>query len=217
MGQKFHNTYEQSKCEAEELVRSYRDRLPISIFRPSVIAGHSKTGVTTTFSKVLYWPVRAFASGLVLCIPGDRDAAFDLVPVDFVSEALVRILEREDPTGRCYHLAAGRTLTLERGVQIAADLFRVRRIPPFVRPRLFYAVVRPIFYLVLWGALRETLLTSRVIVPYLASSLRFDTSNTRAALEGSGLELPDPESYFRTLLQYLLDTDFGGRLRRRAS
>ena len=209
-GQRFTNTYEQSKLEAEKLVRSYMDRLPISVFRPSIIAGHSKTGATTSF-KMLYWPLKVFARRLIVCIPGDPKACFDIVPVDFVADSLLHILEREDSVGGCYHLAAGNAITLGRAVEMAAEMFELKKIPPYVSPRFFSAILKPFLYLTLRGRFREVLLTSKVFIPYLSRKLVFDNTNTVKALDDTGLALPDPEGYLRTVFQYVKDTDFGRR------
>ena len=210
VGQSFTNTYEQSKCEAEKLVGSYQDRLPIRIFRPSIVAGHSSSGETSSF-KVLYWPLKAFARRLVLCIPGDPESCYDIVPVDFVAEALLHIAERQDSSGGCYHLTSGRTFTLQRAVDLAAEFFEVRRIPPFVSPRRFYAFIRPILFVTLIGPARRVLTTGDLYIPYLSKKLVFDNQNTMAALEGSGLKVPDVESYLKTVYHYAKETDFGKR------
>lgn len=209
VGQSFGNTYEQSKFQAEKLVCSYTDRLPVSVFRPTIIAGNSRSGATTDF-KALYWPLKAFASRRVVCIPGDPAACYDIVPVDFVAEALLHILERDDCVGRAYHLAAGQSLTLRRAVELAADYFDVRWIPPFISPAFFYAI-QPILYLVLFGRARRILRTGPAFIPYLTRRLSFDNRNTVAALEGSGLKCPDVESYLATLLRFAKETDFGRR------
>jgi thioester reductase-like protein len=52
VGQKFNTTYEQSKFEAEKLVGAYRKRLPIDIYRPSVVIGESKTGKINEFRNI---------------------------------------------------------------------------------------------------------------------------------------------------------------------
>ncbi|HTJ31445.1 MAG TPA: SDR family oxidoreductase, partial [Acidobacteriaceae bacterium] len=57
VGQPFRNTYEQTKSEAEALVRSYMDRVPIVILRPSIVVGDSQTGATSSF-KMMYWPLK---------------------------------------------------------------------------------------------------------------------------------------------------------------
>ena len=56
VGQRYRNTYEQTKAEAEALVRSHLGSLPGVILRPSIIVGDSRTGVTSSF-KMMYWPL----------------------------------------------------------------------------------------------------------------------------------------------------------------
>jgi thioester reductase-like protein len=208
VGQRFTNSYERSKCEAEALVRSYTDRLPITVLRPSIVAGHSETGVTTSF-KVLYWPLKAFTRRLVLCIPGDPRSCYDIVPVDFVVDALLHILDRDDTVGRSFHLTAGQGITLDRAVQLAAEFFRVRRVPPYVSPRLFWALVYPLLFVALTGRHRNVLTTGRLYIPYLTRRLVFDNRNTLAVLEGTGLRAPDVEAYLLRLFHYVRETDWG--------
>jgi len=52
VGQGFNSTYEQSKFEAEKLVRAYRKKLPVDIYRPSVVIGESKTGKINEFRNI---------------------------------------------------------------------------------------------------------------------------------------------------------------------
>ena len=70
VGQTFHNSYEQSKFEAEQLIRSHED-LPYTILRPSIVVGDRNNGWTSAFN-VLYWPLRAFARGLFTAVPAVR-------------------------------------------------------------------------------------------------------------------------------------------------
>ena len=87
VGQRFRNAYEQSKFEAECLLASWRERLPITVLRPSIIVGERDSGWTASFN-VLYWPLRAFARGAYLALPARRDAPVDVVPVDYVADAI---------------------------------------------------------------------------------------------------------------------------------
>jgi thioester reductase-like protein len=209
-GQGFTNTYERSKLEAERLVRSHRDRLPLTIFRPSIVAGHSVTGRTSSF-KILYWPLKAFARRLVVCIPGDPESCYDIVPVDFVAEALLHIAEKEGSLGGCYHLTAGGMVTLERAVELATEIFSVRRVPPFVSPRRFYTLIRPLLFVTLVGPARRVMKTGDIYIPYLSKKLVFDNRHTAEALRGSGLRVPDVEAYLKTVFHYAKETDFGQR------
>ena len=61
---RYRNTYEQTKAEAEALVRSRLGSLPGVILRPSIIVGDSRTGVTSSF-KMMYWPLKIYARRLV--------------------------------------------------------------------------------------------------------------------------------------------------------
>ena len=70
-GQEFRNTYEQTKWEAEHVVREADDLSPC-IARPSIVMGESDTGWTPAFN-VLYWPLRAFSRGLFDEIPGTAE------------------------------------------------------------------------------------------------------------------------------------------------
>ena len=160
---------------------------------------------------MLYWPLKALARRLVLCIPGDPQSCYDIVPVDFVASALVHIADQEESVGGCYHLTAGGMVTLERIVDIAAEHFDIRRIPPYVSPRRFYAIIRPVLYVTLVGPLRYVMKTGDVYIPYLSKKLVFDNRNTAHALRDSDLRLPDVEAYLKTIFAYARETDFGKR------
>ncbi len=99
VGQNFRNTYEQSKAEAETLVRSRAGSLPCVILRPSIIVGDSQTGVTSSF-KMLYWPLKIYSRRLWRTVPGFRDAVLDIVPVDYVAKAVAQLAFDERAAGR---------------------------------------------------------------------------------------------------------------------
>lgn len=210
VGQGFTNTYERTKREAEQLAREWQERLPLTVFRPSIVAGRASTGETSHF-RVLYWPLKVLARGLVVCIPAERDAVLDIVPVDFVVEALLHILGREDSLGGCYHLSAGTEVRIEDIVRLTAEIFELRRVPPYVSPRRLYPLLRPLLGLVLVGRLRNVTRVGDVYVPYLSKRLVFDNRNTRAALQGTAVRMPDLNAYLKTILGYAKETDFGSR------
>src|SRR5439155_23621126 len=90
VGQRFRNPYERSKFEAELLVQAHSDTLPVQVLRPSIVVGDSRSGWTSSFN-VLYSPLRAFASGAYPAIPARRSAPVDVVPVDYVAEAILAL------------------------------------------------------------------------------------------------------------------------------
>lgn len=212
-GQSFNNTYEQTKAAAEALVREHMDgtqgRLPVTIFRPSIIVGDSKSGYTSSF-KVMYWPLKIFSRGLLPIVPGSYDGRVDLIPVDYVVDAIWALTSQPGTAGRCYHLCAGpeHATTIGAAMEQAARFFRIYK--PLLLPTERYEKwVRPVLNLVLRGKRRKALDTGRVYVPYLSYAASFDTQNARRDLRGLGLPIPDVSTYFETLMRYCVDSDWG--------
>ncbi|MEJ5314397.1 AMP-binding protein [Anaerolinea thermophila] len=99
----FSSPYEQSKYEAEILVREAMTRLPVSVFRPGMIVGDGHTGAIKTFNT-LYYPLRLYMTGNLRVAPASPTLRVNLVPVDFVADAVVRLLEHPQAVGRTFHL-----------------------------------------------------------------------------------------------------------------
>jgi thioester reductase-like protein len=205
----FTNTYEQTKWESEQLVREHQGDLPITIFRPSIVVGDSKTGYTSNF-RVLYWPLKTLASGLAIVAPLDPNGIVDLVPVDYVVDAFRQLSSTEASLGRCYHLAAGPDgeRTCGELLDAAVELFGVRR-PLLISPRISYSIVRPMLYATIWGKRRPLLRQAEQYFPYFAYRASFDTSIATADLAGSGVTPPAVADYFETIVRYCIDTDWG--------
>jgi len=83
----FRSRYELSKFEGENLIQRAKSSLPISVFRPGLIVGHSKTGTIKTFNTI-YFPLRLYLTRKPRIIPLDPAMRVNLVPVDYVAEAV---------------------------------------------------------------------------------------------------------------------------------
>ena len=101
----FSSRYEMSKYEGERLVREARSELPISVFRPGLIVGDSRTGAIKTFNT-LYFPLRLYLTGRLRLLPARSDLRVNLVPVDYVAEAIERLTFDERASGLYFHLTA---------------------------------------------------------------------------------------------------------------
>jgi nucleoside-diphosphate-sugar epimerase len=124
MGQTPGNDYEHSKIEAEKLILSTPWIDPPTIYRPSIIVGDSQTGYTATFHgfyalvrlahTLVSRMVRGSTAGRLLLegmgLSGNEHK--NLVPVDWVSAAFIRILSQPKHHGRTYHLISRRPPTL---------------------------------------------------------------------------------------------------------
>jgi len=70
--------------------KAARDELPISVYRPGMIVGHSRSGAIRTFNT-LYYPLRLYLTGRLRVLPARRGLRVNLVPVDYVAEAIARL------------------------------------------------------------------------------------------------------------------------------
>jgi nucleoside-diphosphate-sugar epimerase/glutathionylspermidine synthase len=95
--------YTRSKAECEQLLASSVPELPLVIARPSVVVGHTRLGCRPSAS--IFWYYRTV--DLLRRVPAPLDAYKDIVPVDYVAEALLFLLFREPLRWRRYHISAG--------------------------------------------------------------------------------------------------------------
>ena len=93
--------YTQSKWVAEKLAIIARDRgLPVTIYRPGLITGHSQSGAWNT-DDFLSRIIKSWAElGSVPDLPG----AIDMTPVDYVSRGIVQLSLGQDAVGKVFHL-----------------------------------------------------------------------------------------------------------------
>jgi thioester reductase-like protein len=202
--QRFRNPYEQSKFEAERLVRDYASTLPIQIFRPSIVVGEAVTGWTPTFN-VIYWPLKAFSRGAYPAIPARRSAPVDVVPVSYVADAIFELSQHETPSGTTYNLAAGkRASSVGELLELSADYFG-RGQPRVIPPLAYKSVLHPLLVRTGDARRRKALRASEVFFPYFSMGVRYETTNARAA----GIEPPFLCDYFDRLMDYAVAAEWG--------
>jgi nucleoside-diphosphate-sugar epimerase len=211
-GQRFHNDYERSKFEAERRLRRARG-VRATVYRPSVIVGDSGTGFTSSYhgpyrfleaAVRLTGPTAGGRRSLPLRLPFAGDEPRDLVPVDWVSRAIVRVVQRPECHGRTYHLTAREPVPVRAIKEVAERVLAVDgvRLAGPGRP----ADPSPLEELFL-DQLRE-------YWPYLHGDPVFDSRNTRAALP----DLPPPRidrAALERLIRFAVADDWG-RARRRS-
>ena len=209
VGQGYRNTYEQTKAEAEALVRSRLGSMPGVILRPSIIVGDSRTGVTSSF-KMMYWPLKIYARRLWRTVPGYPDAVLDIVPVDFVASAVARLAFDTQAMGSVVHLCAGPrgSATIDQVAKRAAEYFNAPE-ARYVDPKLFFAAVRPLLFMTLWGKKRRVLRDGRAYRDYFTMRMQFDTSNAERLLVPAGLTPPHVLDYLDRLFNYCVASEWG--------
>jgi thioester reductase-like protein len=206
-GQDFHTPYEQSKLAAEKLLRGQSD-VRVTTYRPAVIVGDSRTGYTSTYSGVyqfleIGWRLAGILSPceagtrpprqLPLRLPGTGDERCYLIPVDWVSAAITRLLSRPEWHGRTFHLLSPQPIPARLVQDTAAQELNISGTQWTGGAGLKNPTpIEQVFQ----EALEEHW-------PYLATTAEFDCANTLAALP----DLPPPR-VDRLLLQRLIGYAF---------
>ena len=148
--------------------------------------GERDSGWTASFN-VLYWPLRAFAHGAYAALPARHEAPVDVVPVDYVADAIFALSQAPETEGSTFHLTAGRDASsVGELVELASEFFG-RRPPRLVHPAVYRRVVHPLLTLSTTDERRRRALTrSQQYFPYFAMNLSYDDRRSRVALRGTG-------------------------------
>jgi thioester reductase-like protein len=206
----FHNSYETSKWEAESELLAAPD-VRTTVYRPSIIVGDSRNGRTPHF-RVLYEPFKWVIYGKTSVLPCRPDVRLDVVPVDYVCDAIVALGSGASSVGAVYHLSAGpeRSSSIAELVALAEPIVngwldargepRVL-VPSIVSPEEATPEQAQLFAL---GAA-----VMRTHVPYMLAEQVFDDTETREALAYTAIACPPLRAYLDRLLRYALERRFG--------
>ncbi len=193
----FRNYYEESKYLAEIEVDALKSALPITIHRPAVVCGDSKTGETAKYDGVYYLIhyLRKWPSLLRLFNIGNHDVSLNLVPVDFVVDAIVALARDPRAIGKTLQLADPNPLTTHELFNTIARRLkgsgsRITVPAPVVQ-----------FTLMLPPSPRMTDLPHHG-VPYFFLKQTYDTKQARELLEPHDLRCPPFPSYADTIVDY---------------
>ncbi len=204
VSQGFRNSYEQSKFEAERLVRDAAD-LPTMVLRPSIVVGDRRSGWTSAFN-VLYWPLRAFARGLYPAVPAVPSSPVDVVSIDYVADAIYELCQSSGRAGETYHLTAGtHASSVGELVELASSYFK--RPPPMVLSAAEFAEHAKS----MTGVQRSAIGQSAAYFPYFAVDTEFDNTAARAQLEPAGISVSPLASYLERLLDFAIRSRWGKR------
>jgi thioester reductase-like protein len=195
-GQAFKNFYESTKFAAEVIVRAAMAEVPTTIYRPAIVVGDSRTGETQKFDGPYYMLRTISAVRGPLAQIGRPDAPFNVVPVDFVVDAILAGVQDPDAVGHTLHL-------VDPEPQSSADLFTLLahewdgrtpgfRVPPGLLDRsLKFAAVRRAF-----GG------TPRQSIRYLNHPVRFDSAQASEILGRNGLRCPRFPEYVGAIVGF---------------
>jgi thioester reductase-like protein len=194
----FRNHYEETKYLAEIEVDELKSELPVTIHRPSVVCGDSRTGETAKYDGIYYLIhyLRMRPRLLSLINIGNRNVSLNLVPVDFVVEAMAAIAQDERATGATVQLADPAPLTTHDLFEAIARALAGRGSRLAIPAKL----VRPSLMLPFSPALTGL---PHAGVPYFFLEQTYDTTRARTLLEPHGITCPPFPSYVNALIDFV--------------
>lgn len=205
VAQNLPSPYHRTKFEAEQLVRSTAG-LRYRIYRPAVVVGDSRTGeMDKADGPYYFFPVLAKLAVLPRITPMVVPDAgrTNIVPVDYVVDALTHLMHVDGADGQTFHLTAPKAIGLQgiyRGVAKEAGL------PP-VRFRLPGASVTPVLRATGRAKVLRNMAATQLGMPaeildVVDLAPTFTADRTTAALAGTGIEVPEFGSYAGKLWRY---------------
>lgn len=193
----FRNYYEETKYLAELEVEDLKSELPVTIHRPAVVCGDSHTGETVKYDGIYYlihyllkWPSLLSAFNI-----GNSDVTLNLVPVDFVVDAIAALARDPLSVGKTVQLADPNPLTTRQlfntiARSIADKEPRITLPPSWVQTSLMLPLAPKITDL------------PHSAVPYFFLKQTYDTAQSTALLTPHGITCPPFASYVKTIAEY---------------
>lgn len=209
VGQGFFNAYEQSKMEAELLVEALKASVPVTVYRPSMIVGESLTGRIRNFFGI-YEFLKLAQMGKLPILPADPLARPDLVPLDYVADALVSLSRDPGAVGRTYNLTAG----LQRSESIRTIVEAIRDSVHGAALKMPQVLAQDEFERVLTGNRLRMFRNSPLNIllktysPYVSFERDFVVDETAAMLAGRGIVMPPILDLLPALCGFALATGF---------
>lgn len=194
----FRNHYEGSKYLAELSVAALKSEMPVTIHRPAVVVGDSRTGETAKYDGIYYLIhyLRRWPGGLTLVNIGNSKVSLNLVPIDYVIEAMVALAKDERAIGTTVQIADPTPLTTEQLFDEIARTVGGRESWMTVPRRIVYPV------LMAPGAPKITGLPHSA-VPYFFLEQTYDTSRVKELLEPHGIKCPAFPDYVGPLVKFV--------------
>ena len=213
-GQELPSAYHRTKFESERITRE-ETRVPWRVYRPAIVIGNSKTGEMDKIDGPYYFfkliqKLRHYVPEWVP-LAGPELGWTNLVPVDYVAEAMDHIAHLPDLDGQAFHL------TDTRGGMRSGDVINTfaraahapqmaLRIDKKLTDALPKGIGSMLMHLPALKGVRRSILDDlhipEEVVEFVGLTAQFDTRDTERALRDSGIELPELESYAAKLWDY---------------
>jgi thioester reductase-like protein len=199
LGQGFKNHYESTKFQAEVWVREEMHRVPTTIYRPAIVVGHSRTGETQKFDGP-YYMLRSISVSVRRHGPivrfGASGAPFNVVPIDFVLDALTAAAGDPEAVNQTLHLVDPEPVTAKDVMTLLAREYAGRKPSLRVPARVAAASLRSKAVRAMFSG------TPPESIQYLNHPVSFDTRRADEVMARHGLRCPRFEDYVGPIVKF---------------
>ena len=225
--------YFKTKHDSEGVVRRECKR-PYRIYRPGFVVGDSKTGYIDKIDGPYYFfkALQKMRSLLPPWMPmlGIEGGRINIVPVDYVADALDHIAHKKGLDGGCFHLTDAHPRRIGEVLNIFANAGHAPQMTMRLNARMFGFIPAPILYglgsLAPIKRMVRAVLTDlgipRDVFQFINWPTRYDNRETVKAPKGSGIAVPDLASYAPVIWDYwerhldpdlFIDRSLSGRIK----
>jgi thioester reductase-like protein len=194
----FRNFYEETKYLAEVEVENIKNKIPVTIYRPSVVVGDSATGETVKYDGIytLILYLLKFPTFLTLLNIGNDVVRLNLVPVDFVVNAIAALSKDAAATGKTLQIADPAPLTTRELFDAVSNALFARK----------SSVVLPV-----WLVEKSLMLPfmpalsglPHAGVPYFFIDQIYDTAKAQKLLTKHQIYCPPFPAYVKNLIEFV--------------
>jgi NAD(P)-dependent dehydrogenase (short-subunit alcohol dehydrogenase family) len=205
--------YFRTKHLSEGIVRKECKR-PWRVYRPGMVAGHSKTGYIDKIDGPYYFfkLIQKMRKMLPIWVPtiGIEGGRINIVPVDFVADALDYLAHKKGLDRKCFHLTDPAPHRIGEVLNIFAKAAHAPQMAMRINARMFGFIPAPILYGIgslapvkrMIRAVLKDLGIPKDVFQFVNWPTRYDNREAAKALKGSGIEVPHLETYAAKLWDY---------------
>ena len=200
IGQEFKNHYESTKCWAEAEIHKRKDTIPTAIYRPGIVMGDSKTGVTDKYDGpyFLILLLMRLPKWIPMVNIGAGSARPNLVPVDYVVKSMAYIASKKESLGKTFALSDPNPHTAKDIIKgILQSLERAKAYGKVPSGLLEFALSSRL--------IRKMVKIPKEAIIYFNHDVTYDSTNTQDLLKESGITCPDFLETLPTLVNYVLE------------
>jgi NAD(P)-dependent dehydrogenase (short-subunit alcohol dehydrogenase family) len=212
-GQTLPSAYHRTKFESEKIARE-ESTVPWRVYRPAIVVGHSQTGEMDKIDGPYYFfkAIQKLRHWLPEWVPliGPELGYTNIVPVDYVANAMDHIAHQPDLDQQAFHLTSPKS---QRSGAVLNTFARAAHAPQLgmrVDKRLLDALPKGTISMLMklppLRDVRRTILADfgipEEVLEHVGFTAQFDTRDTERALAGSDIAVPELDSYAVRLWDY---------------